>query len=296
MLQILSAGLALGSSYALLALGFTLVFGVLRRVDLAYGATIMLGLYGGIWLDRELGLSPFVIAPAVLTITLAVGVYVERLCFAPHAGRQAVTAMAASFAVWVQLEEIATLLMPGHAYSMTRAFEMVPGTVFGFRAEQLMVLASALAVCAGLWLLIHRTRFGLSVRAIIENREAAAGVGIDVRRVSALIFSLASALGAVAGYLIVSIDGQIMPMFAMWATLKGIIAAVLGGLGSLPGAIVGGLLLGVVETTLQSLLGPQVRDLSSYILLFAVLALFPAGLSGIGGTGRASRRRMAGEF
>ncbi|HSK42110.1 MAG TPA: branched-chain amino acid ABC transporter permease [Arenibaculum sp.] len=295
MLAALPAGLALGSSYALLAVGFTLVFGVLRRVNLAYGATVLLGIYGAIWLHQTLGISPILMAPAVLAITLAAGVYVERLCFAPHTRRPAVTSMAASFAVWMQLEEFAVLMLPRHAYAFPSPFPRATGLAasIGFRLEHLVALGCAVGVCAGFWVLLYRTRFGLAVRALIESRQAAACAGIDVPRVSALIFSLASALGAVAGYLIVSMDGQVMPMFAMWATLKGTVAAILGGLGSLPGAVAGGLLLGIVETFTQQLFGPQVRDLCSYVLLLAVLALCPSGLSAFWG-GADARRTATG--
>lgn len=291
----LSTGLALGSSYALLALGFTLVFGVLRRVNLAYGATVMLGIYGALWVRQRTGIGPLLMAPVVLAVTVAAGVYVERLCFAPHARRAAVTSMAASFAVWMQLEELATLFLPRHAYPVPSPFGQAPGfaAAIGLRPGHLLALGCAAAVCAGFWVLLYRTRFGLVVRAVIGNREAAACAGIDVPKVSALIFMLASALGAVAGWLIVGIDGQVTPMFAMWATLKGLVAAVLGGLGSLPGAVAGGLLLGVVETVAQQSFGPQVRDLCSYALLLSVLALCPSGLSAL--WGRAQGRRMAEE-
>lgn len=295
MLQTVPAGLALGSSYALLAVGFTLVFGVLRRINLAYGATVLLGIYGAIWLHQRMGISPILMAPAVLAITVAAGVYVERLCFAPHSQRPVVTSMAASFAVWMQLEEFAILLLPRHVYAFESLFPRATGLAasIGFRLEHLAALGCAIAACAGFWALLYRTRFGLAVRALIESRQAAACAGIDIPRVSALIFSLASALGAVAGYLIVSIDGQVTPMFAMWATLKGTVAAILGGLGSLPGAIAGGLLLGIIETFTQHLFGPQIRDLCSYVLLLAVLSLCPSGLSAFWGGG--DTRRTATE-
>ncbi|HEV7372748.1 branched-chain amino acid ABC transporter permease [Arenibaculum sp.] len=290
MLMTLPAGLALGSSYALLAVGFTLVFGVLRRVNLAYGATVMLGIYGALWVQERTGGGPVLMLLIVLIVTVVIGIYVEKLCFAPHSRRAAVTSMAASFAVWMQLEEVATLLLPGHALPFPSPFGQASGLdVAGFRLAHLLALGCALSVCAGFWALLYRTGFGLAVRALIESRQAAACAGIDVPRISALIFVLASALGAVAGWIIVGIDGQVTPMFAMWATLKGIIAAILGGLGSLPGAVAGGLLLGVVETVAQRSFGPQVRDLCSYLLLFAVLALCPSGLSALWSAAGASR-------
>ncbi len=251
----------------------------------------MLGVYLAIWVHQRFQVGSALLAPVVVSVAIAAGVYVERLCFAPHTRRAAVTSMAATFAVWMQLEELATLLLPRHSYAFPSPFGLVPAATgsSALRLEHLVALGSAAVVSVGLWRLLYRTRFGLAVRATIENRQAAACVGIDVPRVSALIFSLASALGGAAGYLIVSIDGQVTPMFATWATLKGMIAAMLGGLGSLPGAVAGGLLLGVIEAHSQSLLGPQYRDLCGYALLFALLWLCPAGLSVLWRRGHAAR-------
>lgn len=281
MLENLIDGLARGSCYALLAVGFSLVFGILRRINLAYGACVMLGVYAAIWLDRHYRFAAPWVVPVVVLVTVAAGVYVERLCLAPHARRAAVTSMAASFAVWMQLQEVATLLLPRHSYPFPELFTLPPlelGPVL-LRPEQLLALACALVAAGTLWWLLYRTRFGLAVRAMTENGIGAACVGINIPRMASLILMLASALGGIAGCLIVSIDGQVTAMFAMWATLKGMIAAMLGGLDSLAGAVAGGLLLGGAEACSQSLFGPQYRDACSYLLLLAVLAACPAGLS-----------------
>lgn len=281
MLRHIIDGLALGSTYALLAVGFTLVFGVLRRVNLAYGASVMLGLYVALWLQHHGATSAMFLAPVVVLVTIASGAYVERLCFAPHTRRPPVTSMAASFAIWMQLQEIATLLLPRHSYAFPSLFDVVGTETNIVQPAELVALGGAVAVAGGLRWLLHHTRFGLAIRALTENREAAACVGMNVSLLSAAIFALASALGGIAGFLIVNINGQITAMFAMWATLKGLIAALLGGLGSLSGAIAGGLLLGVMETQLQSLLGPQYRDLCGFAALFLLLWLYPGGLSAL---------------
>lgn len=286
-------GLARGACYALLAVGFTLVFGILRRVNLAYGASIMLGVYAAIWLERRFGFARIWLVLVVVLVTVGAGIYVERLCFAPHTQRAPVTSMAATFAVWMQLEEFAMLMLPRHSYGFPELFSM-PALAIGalnVRPEHLLALACALFASGGLWQLLYRTRFGLAIRAMTENRAGAACVGINIPRMSALIFALASILGGVAGYLIVSIDGQVTPMFAMWATLKGMIAAMLGGLGSLAGAIAGALLLGLLETFSQSLFGPQYRDVCSYALLLIVLLACPAGLSSLWRAGAPAPRQ-----
>lgn len=281
MLQRTVDGLALGSSYALLAVGFTLVFGVLRRVNLAYGATVMLGIYLAIWMHRRVGAPLILVAPLAVLMSGVAGVYVERLCFAPH--RAALTSMAASFMVWMQLEELATLLLPQHTQAFPAFFDIAPVELGSMvlRAEHLAALGGAVLAACALWWLLHRSRYGLAVRVMIDDPRAAACVGIDVPRLSASVFALASLLGGAAGCLIVAAQGQITPMFAMWATLKGMLAAMLGGLGSLPGALAGGLLLGLLETHAAAVSGPQYRELGGYVLLFAMLALYPCGLSGL---------------
>ena len=131
-----------------------------------------------------------------------------------------------------------------------------------------------------LHVLLYRTRFGLALRALSENPLAARFMGINVQWIIFLAFALASALGGVAAYLIVGTDGQITPMFGLWATFKGLIAMMLGGMGSVPGAILGGLLLGVIETQSVWYLGTEFRDLTAYMVLFVFLVLRPGGLMG----------------
>ena len=275
-------GVMVGSSYALLALGFTLIFGTMRRLNLAYGPTIMAGAYLGTYAFLRLGAGALPVALIVVVGAALVGLYVERLCFRPFGDGAAIASMISSFAVWMQIEEAATLLLPRHL----NAFPALPGGPpiavgpFLFRPEHLLMLAVAAATAALLYWVLERTRFGLGIRTVIDHRRAAEIVGVPVRRTLMLAFVLASAIGGVAGFLIAATDHQITPMFGMWATTKGLIAMMLGGLGSVPGAILGGLALGVVEAHTQGLFGPQVRDLVAWGLLFIVLALWPGGLMG----------------
>ena len=280
-------GLMLGSSYALLALGFTLIFGVLRRANLSYGPAIMVGAYAATWVHLQFHAGFLVLAIVTVAGAVAAGLYVERLCFAPYAsGRRrtpeaaAIASMVGSFALWMQLEEAATLALPRHLYSFPPLYSGPPIELgpFTVRIEYLAMLACAAAASFGLHRLLTRTRFGLGVRAVIDNADAARLAGVNVPRVFLLVFALASALGGLAGYLIVAAHEQVTPMLGMWSTLKGLIAMMLGGLGSLPGAVIGALALGLIEAHSQWLAGPQYRDLVAYLVLFALLALRPAGL------------------
>ena len=274
-------GLMLGASYALLALGFTLIFGVLRRVNLSYGPSIMFGCYVATWAWLAFQLNLVLLLAVTVAGTVLAGAYVERLCFAPHRAGSAIAAMVASFALWMQFEELATVLLPKHLYPFPALYEGGPIVLgpFFLRVEALALLATAAIVCPLLWWTLYRTRFGLGVRAVVNQPVAAQLAGIGVGRVFVLVFALASAIGALAGYLIAASHEQVTPMLGMWSTLKGLLAMMIGGLGSLPGAVLGGLALGMIEAHSQWFLGPQLRDLVAYLLLFILLALNPRWIS-----------------
>jgi len=268
-------GLMAGSAYALLALGFTLIFGVMRQVNLSHGPSIMVGVYLGTLVHLQFGPGILLVAGVTVLGAVAAGFYVERLCFAPFRGRAATASMVASFAIWMQLEEAATLVLPRHTYPFPALGGDTPVMLGGIalRSEQLVVLAVAGLAMAGLWLAVNHSRFGLALRAVAGSPAAARHLGIDVERTGLIAFLAASALGGLAGFLVAGTDQQVTPMLGMWATLKGLVAMMLGGLGSIPGAVLGGLALGIVEAQGQWFLGPQLRDLLVYALLFLCLVL-----------------------
>jgi branched-chain amino acid transport system permease protein len=310
-LDTLLTGLQTGAIYTLFALGFTLVFGVLRRVNLAYGACAMAGVYAAIWVHLHWAVPPWLLMPVTIAATVLAGIYVERVCLAPHARRSTAVAMAATFAAWMQFDELSTLVLPGHAFAFPSPFTdtaVERGTGAGATMAAAaplvqrvlshrygVVFACSALAAAAVWWLLYRTRFGLTVRATSADREAAGYAGIDVRRVYASISVVASVLGAVAAYLTVSVSSQVTPMFAMWVTLKGLVAAMLGGIGSLSGALAGGLLLGVLEAFAQDRFGPQYRDMCGYVLLFGVLWLCPDGAAGLWRRLRRERRSGVNE-
>ena len=268
-------GLAAGSSYALLALGFTLIFGVLRRANLSYGPAIMFGAYAATWISLNFHVGLLALFAVTVAATVLAGAYVERLCFAPHRSRTAITAMVASFAVWMQFEELVTLALPRHLYAFPALYDGAPLQLgaLSLRVEALTMVLAAMAVCAALWFILYRTRFGAAVRAVIDNPLAAGLSGISVPAISLRIFALASAIGGMSGFLIVASQEQVTPMLGMWSTLKGLLAMMLGGLGSLPGAVAGGLALGLLEAHSNWYFGPQLRDFLAYLLLFVLLAI-----------------------
>jgi branched-subunit amino acid ABC-type transport system permease component len=300
-LQTTLDGLIDGGSYALVGLGLSLTFGSLRRLNLAYGATAMLAAYIGAWLHIRHQAPIWLVAVTVVIAATVISLYVEQLCFAatreestvsrgaPIAGADGreVVALASSFAIWMQLEQLAVNLLPRHLNAFpSLAVEQNWFVSLGAwgdgagpaKAAELMIRPDrlALALLAALLTLglahwLERSRAGLSWRAVAQHRTAAHLVGMPVARLQSMGFAAACALSGIAAFAVLSLDGQVTPMFGMWVLFKGLVAAMLGGLGSVRGVLWGGLLLGVVEAHAQMMFGAQGREFATYALLFAVL-------------------------
>lgn len=299
-------GLLDGSAYALVGLGLTLTFGTLKRLNLAYGAGAMLAAYVGAWLHTRHGVPAAVVALAAVATAALVGLYVEWLCFgaardgsseamrggAPVAGADGreVVALASSFAVWMQLEQLAVNLLPRHLNpfpSLAATSEWSLGPLV-LRPDRLALAALAVLLTLGLARWLRASRGGLAWRAASDQRTAAHLAGIAVARVRRIAFACACALSGLAAFAVLSLDGQVTPMFGMWMLIKGLVAAMLGGLGSVTGVLWGGLLLGVVEAHAQALFGALGREFATYALLFCVLVVPGLSLTRAGrGAGRA---------
>ena len=291
LLQTTLDGLLDGSVYALVGLGLALSFGTLRRLNLAYGAGAMLAAYVGAWLHQKHGAPVAAVALAVVATAVIVGLYVERLCFADaaraapdaNAGRTAlpvaghdgreVVALASTFAVWMQLEQLAVNLLPRHLNPFPSLAASADWSLAGLvvRPDRAALAALAVALTLALAAYLRGTRGGLAWRATADRRIAAHLVGIPVAGVQRLAFAAACALSGVAAFAVLAIDGQVTPMFGMWVLVKGLVAAMLGGLGSIGGVLVGGWLLGVVEAHAQNLFGALGREFATWALLLAVL-------------------------
>lgn len=281
-------GLLDGASYALVGLGLTLTFGTLRRLNLAYGAVAMFAAYAGAWLFARMDVPWWGVAAAVVAVAALSGLYVEWLCFAraedgapaprgggPVAGADAreVVALASSFAIWMQLEQLAVNLLPRHLNafpSVAAAGEWALGPLV-LRPDRLALAGLAVVLCSGMAGWLARSRTGLAWRAAADQRIAAHLCGIAVPRLRRTAFAAASALSGIAVFAVLAVDGQVTPMVGMWVLGKGLVAALLGGLGSVRGVLAGGLLLGVSEAHAQAAFGAGGRELAGWALLFLVL-------------------------
>ena len=302
LLQITFDGLLDGSSYAIVGLGLSLTFGGLRRLNLAYGATAMLAAYIGAWLHLRYQVPVWLVALSVVVAATLIGCYAERLCFATSrddaaqprgaliagADGREVVALASSFAVWMQLEQLAVNLLPRHlnafpSLAVERSWFLNLGaSELAVRPDRLVLALLAVTLTLGLAAWLERTRAGLAWRAAADHRGAAHLVGLPVARLQLLGFAAACALLGMAAFAVLSLDGQVTPMFGMWVLFKGLVAAMLGGLGSVRGVLWGGLALGLVEAWAQAWWGAQGREFATYALLFAVLAWPRRGGLGVG--------------
>lgn len=280
-------GLLMAGPYALMGLGLTLGFGILKRINLAYGAAAMLAAYVGSWLHVRHGVNVAGVALAVVAVTALAGLYVEWLCFPParadaHGaargpvagsdGRE-VVALAASFALWMQLEQLAIGLLPRHLNpfpSLEVTGEWALGPLL-LRPDRLLQAALAVVLAFAIAWALQHTRSGLAWRAVSQQRTAAHLVGLAVPRLQRVAFVATSALAGAAAFAVLALEGQVTPMFGMWMLVKGLVAAMLGGLGSVRGVLAGAAVLGVVEAHAQALFGALGRDATAWALLLGVL-------------------------
>ena len=191
-------GIMLGSSYALLAIGFTLIFGVMRRLNLSYGPSIMVGAFVGTLVYLEFKANAVAIAAATVVGAVIAGIYVERLCFRAIRQGAAVASMVSSFVIWMQLEEIVTVVFPGRTYAFPSLVSADPiewGPFF-FKLENVVMFGCAAVMTVWLHWLLQHTRFGLAVRAVSEDPRAARFMGINVGAVMSLAFVIASSASA----------------------------------------------------------------------------------------------------
>ena len=284
-MQQLLNGLFIGSIYALFAIGFTLVFGILDRLNLAHPSVFAASAFIGIGLAEAFNLNVWMILLLVLVIGAVLGLIVERVAFRPLKNRP--DAHFAGLIASIALGGVAIALLQAVFGSDTRRYP--EGTSPEGRLEflgasatymQIAILLVSVGLMAALWVLVNKTSLGRSMRAVAENPTAARVLGINVDRVTATTFAISSALGGVAGVLFALNVNSAQLEMGTAIELKGLAVIILGGVGSLPGALLGGIILGIAEVFAIQYIGSSWRDLIAFALLFIILLLLPQGLFG----------------
>jgi branched-chain amino acid transport system permease protein len=287
-LQQLVNGLSLGSIYALIALGYTMVYGVLRLINFAHGDVYMLGAYAGYYLSRKLkGDEPSLVSALLVMLgamlaCAIVGAIIERFAYRPVRRAARLTLLITAIGVSLFIENAAQLVFgpdPKFFPSLAPRADFIVGGV-RLTSEQLTVIAVSVILMILLRFFILKTRTGKAMRAVSFNLDAAKLMGISTDKIIAITFALGSALAAAAGVLIGMQIPKIDPLMGINYGLKAFVAAVLGGIGNVPGAVLGGLLIGASEVMVVGYLSSTYRDAIAFGILILVLLLRPQGILG----------------
>jgi len=290
-LQQLINGLALGSILALIALGYTMVYGILRFINFAHGDIFMLGAFAGFYLAPKIGtIFPLPSIPgaiAVLFISMAVcaalGVLIERLAYRPLRKRPKLTVLITAIGVSLFLEYAGQFFFGAAPKKFPDILPVLPIAKIGglsLNSNQLIVLAVTLILLVALRFIVMKTKIGTAMRAVSFNPEAAALMGVNTDVVISFTFALGSALAAAAGILWAINYPSIDPLMGILPGLKAFVAAVLGGIGNLPGAALGGVIIGVTETLVSGYISSTYRDAIAFAVLILILLVKPSGLLG----------------
>jgi branched-chain amino acid transport system permease protein len=285
-LQQLINGLSLGAVYALIALGYTMVYGVLRFINFAHSDVFMVGAFAGFYIGRgmpkENFVTGFVALAAAMAVCALLGVTIERLAYRPLRHRSKLTVLITAIGVSLLLEYTGQFVFGAAPKAFPTLFPVHTFTLAGLviSSNQLVVLVVALALLGALQYIVLCTKVGTAMRAVSFNQQAAALVGMNNDRIISFTFALGSALAA-AGGILYSLNYQaIDPLMGVLPGLKAFVAAVLGGIGNIPGAALGGLLLGVVETFVNGSRFSTFTDAIAFAILIGILLFRPAGLLG----------------
>lgn len=275
-------GLIIGSMYALIGSGIALVYGTMRVLNLAHGEFYMLGGYFVFYLAVTYGVPAYIAIPIAIFATFILGVLIQRLTIHYLMEKEGwmFSTIAATLGLSIFLQN-AALLMFGEQFQSVPYYidGMIEFAGIRLPMQRLLILVVAVVTIGGMTFLLKKTRLGWAIRATSQDRDAAAVVGIPAQRIYLITFGLAGALGAIAASMLAPIYA-INPWSGLPILLKGFVVVVLGGLGSFPGAIAGGLLLGVVETIGVQLTSSEWRDVIGFAMMIAVIWWRPWGLFG----------------
>ena len=280
-LQAASDGLLFGATYALIGIGFTLVFGVMHKINMAYAAASVGGAYAGlIVLQVMAGAPPWLVFSCAFLAGGLLGWIVYVTCFHFIPLTSPLATLMATVGMLLLIDEVIVHVTAGmpQAYPAMFSDVMLFMGDFSMRGDLMLVFAISVLAMIGLLALLYRTRLGLATRAVSQQPVAAQLCGIRLARVNALTFVVTGLLGGLAGALIGASVGTLSPLLTVPLTVKGLIVTVIGGLGSVPGAIIAGLLVGGFENVLQLYRGVTERDLYVMLLLFVFLVFRPGGI------------------
>lgn len=275
-------GLSVGSIYALIALGYTLVYGIIKLINFAHGDIMMMGAYFAFVAATSFGLT-FIPALLISMILAAIlGVVIERIAYKPLRQAPRISALITAIGMSLFLQNLALVVFGANPKVMPNLIEKVPIKIGSIQITKVTIVTLGLSIFFMLLLdyFIKHTKPGKSMRAVSQDKEASILMGINVDRTISMTFAIGSALGALGGVLYSVAYTQIFPTLGAMPGLKAFIAAVLGGIGIMPGAMIGGFIIGMIETLSKSYISSQWTDAIVFGILILVLIVKPTGLLG----------------
>lgn len=281
-LQQIVNGLSLGSTYALIALGYTMVYGIIKLINFAHGDIYMLGAYIGFAVITKLGLGFFPALIIAMVLCAIIGILTERIAYKPLRNSPRIALLITAIGVSFFMEYIMVYFVGANV----RAFpDVIPKTQYYLgnvviNLQQIVILCTTIALMVLLQFIVHKTKIGKAMRAVSADRDAAELMGINVNRTISATFAIGSALAGAGGVMVGMFYNSINPLMGMMPGLKAFVAAVFGGIGIIPGAMIGGFGIGLIETLVSGYGSSMYKDAVVFAILILVLIFKPAGLLG----------------
>lgn len=283
-LSYLISGISLGSVYALIALGYTMVYGIAKMLNFAHGDIIMIGSYVIFFAFGSFGWNPIVAVLFSMVVCTILGVVIERIAYRPLREAPSLAVLITAIGVSYLLQQVAQLLWTSNTKSFTSVVGLQKVTLFDgqltISGETIVTILVCIVIMVFLTLFVNHTVPGHAMLAVSEDRGAAQLMGVNVNATISLTFAIGSALAAVAGALLCSSYPSLSPATGAMPGIKAFVAAVFGGIGSIPGAFIGGILLGIIENLSKAYISTQLSDAIVFAVLIVVLLVKPTGLLG----------------
>ena len=277
-------GISLGSVYAIIALGYTMVYGIAKMLNFAHGDVIMIGSYVVFVTVSTMGLPPMAGVLLAVAVCTLLGMTIERIAYKPLRGASPLAVLITAIGVSYLLQNVALLIFGADTKSFTSVVTLpaikLAGGEMTITGETIVTILSCIVIMIGLTAFINKSKAGQAMLAVSEDRGAATLMGINVNGTIALTFAIGSALAAIAGVLLCSAYPSLTPYTGSMPGIKAFVAAVFGGIGSIPGAFVGGILLGVIEILSKAYISSQMSDAIVFSVLIIVLLVKPTGILG----------------
>ncbi len=278
------SGVSLGSIYAIIALGYTMVYGIARMLNFAHGDVIMIGGFAIFTAVTTMGLPPMVGILIGVVVCTVLGVTIERVAYRPLRGASSLAVLITAIGISYLLQNVALLIFGSNSHQFTSVVNL-PNLVLAdgklnISSTTIVAIVACIVIMIALTTFINKTRTGQAMLAVSEDRGAASLMGIDVNKTIAVTFAIGSALAAIAGALLCSAYPSLTPYTGSMPGIKAFTAAVFGGIGSIPGALLGGIILGVIENLSKAYISSQLSDAIVFAVLIVVLLVRPTGILG----------------